>query len=549
MADVNVVEILIKARDQAKPDLVALQARLDALAHEVATARAEVNDAGAAAKLDALDAKLLALSKRVANPKIDMAGAVRAEAQIHAVEKALSDLNGKTADAEVKTSGLAGMLMRLGGAAGGAAGVLGGGSGGLSGVLGGISPLAAGAAAAVAALATGFGGILSGAVAASMGLASFGALAIPTLQKLMTNFSALQGAIINYGDASANLDTAIHRSAANWTAYQATIHGIEPDFRSAAGLLTNQNVLWQNLAPAMQANVIALSNNKTAMRLLLPDQKAALTALLAQADAWGNLTPAQQTGARSLQSLQGEFHKLVAAMAPLTFKVLNDGLKIANTLLPQLLPFAQAAGTAIDGLLKQFEKFAQSPGFQQWKDQMLKLSGPWITAIGDGIGKIAIAVGKFLIAVSNPQAIHEFTGLINTLAAALIGLGNLFHKTTALMISQGNNWASSFKKNVSDSKSGWASMSQASAQGANTQKSAWDLDSPGRCPGLGRPAQGVEHHRGRWHHRLQGRPRGDGERREALRQHGRPDHQRAQSASGPAVPHGPDGGPGPDQRP
>ncbi len=62
-------------------DLVNLQARLDELKRTVATARAEVTDAGAAAMLDRLDARLIALDNRVATGKIKMDGAVRAEAR------------------------------------------------------------------------------------------------------------------------------------------------------------------------------------------------------------------------------------------------------------------------------------------------------------------------------------------------------------------------------------------------------------------------------------------------------------------------------------
>src|SRR5579871_314711 len=89
----NYVEILVKARDEAKPDLADLQARLDALKATVAEARATADTADAAAKLDALEARLLRVDRIIANPKITVEGAVRAEAQIHAVEAALDRLN------------------------------------------------------------------------------------------------------------------------------------------------------------------------------------------------------------------------------------------------------------------------------------------------------------------------------------------------------------------------------------------------------------------------------------------------------------------------
>ena len=72
------------------------------------------------------------------------------------------------------------------------------------------------------------------------------------------------------------------------------------------------------------------------------------------------------------------------AFQPAAFKVFNDALKIANTLLPDLKPFADAAAKAIDGLLKGVDKFAGSTAFKDWLKQFEKLTGPSITAIGTG---------------------------------------------------------------------------------------------------------------------------------------------------------------------
>lgn len=103
MASSNYVEIFVRARDQATPELDDLKAKLDELKAKVATARATVDDEGAAAKLDALDAKLLTLSKRVANPRINMQGAVAAEAQIHGVESSLDQLGEKSDEVSART--------------------------------------------------------------------------------------------------------------------------------------------------------------------------------------------------------------------------------------------------------------------------------------------------------------------------------------------------------------------------------------------------------------------------------------------------------------
>jgi len=95
----NYVSIRIRSDDSAKPDLTELRERLKALAGQVATARAEVDDAAADAKLADLQAKLAAADKAVSRPKIDMAGAQRALAQVTAVDAALRRMDDDAAAA------------------------------------------------------------------------------------------------------------------------------------------------------------------------------------------------------------------------------------------------------------------------------------------------------------------------------------------------------------------------------------------------------------------------------------------------------------------
>ena len=94
----NYVALRIKALDGAKPDLDELKLKLDELKGRVAEARAEVSTAEADRQLTDLEAKLEAVSKKVASPKIDVAGASRANAQITAVEADLDGLDAKAAE-------------------------------------------------------------------------------------------------------------------------------------------------------------------------------------------------------------------------------------------------------------------------------------------------------------------------------------------------------------------------------------------------------------------------------------------------------------------
>jgi hypothetical protein len=143
------------------------------------------------------------------------------------------------------------------------------------------------------------------------------------------------------------------------------------------------------------------------------------TALKHMKDDWAGLDPGVQGAIKGVQGFVDLWHKLAKALEPDVLKLFNEGLRIANKLLPDLLPFAKAAAGALDGLLRNFGKFADSAGFKAFQAQMLKLSGPAITALGLGFGKIAIAVGKLLLAMAKPQGIAALNRLLGFTADAI----------------------------------------------------------------------------------------------------------------------------------
>jgi hypothetical protein len=99
----NYVEILVKSRDQAKPDMDDLKVKLNDLSGRVAEARILVEDEAAAAKLDDLQAKLLRLDRTTSRPKISMDQAVRAESSVHALEAAFAGVQAKAEAAAQQT--------------------------------------------------------------------------------------------------------------------------------------------------------------------------------------------------------------------------------------------------------------------------------------------------------------------------------------------------------------------------------------------------------------------------------------------------------------
>lgn len=130
-----------------------------------------------------------------------------------------------------------------------------------------------------------------------------------------------------------------------------------------------------------------------------------------------------------IKKLEAEFGKLSTAFQPQAFNVFNGALKVANSLLPTLAPMASAFATAIGGLLKQLNGFTQSTGFKQWIGQFTSLIGPAVTAIGHGIGEVAVAFGKLLTSFSGKDVGHAINiafgavaGVITVIRGAILGL-------------------------------------------------------------------------------------------------------------------------------
>jgi hypothetical protein len=141
------------------------------------------------------------------------------------------------------------------------------------------------------------------------------------------------------------------------------------------------------------------------------------------------LSPDEAGAVTGIRQLQAEFNKLSTAFQPAAFKVFNDGLKVANQLLPALAPFASAFAGALSGLTQQLGKFTASAGFTAWLKQFQSLVAPATTAIGDGIGKVANAFGKLLTTFSGADvarginiAFSAISGAISAIRVAIEGL-------------------------------------------------------------------------------------------------------------------------------
>jgi hypothetical protein len=294
----------------------------------------------------------------------------RAAAKVVVADAAIRRLADAEAEASRKAgaAGGGGIFSRLLGAAGSAFTPAGGG--------GGAGPLPGflSSPAAIAAIAAGLAALLpeivavgSGFAAAGTGAGAFALLAAPAFKKVETAYSGLNTAQQAYAAAQAKY--------------------IE--------------------APT-KANATALANARLQLDLTR--------------DSLAKLPRSEQDAVTGLQGLVAQFGKLSAAFAPQAFRIFADLLKIADNLLPVVTPFATAFAGALDGILKQAAKFTGSQGFRDWLAQFQKLTGPSLTAIGEGIGHLVTSFGKLLTIFSAKDVVNAINIAFSVLDGTLIVL-------------------------------------------------------------------------------------------------------------------------------
>jgi hypothetical protein len=355
----NYVEVKIKASDEAKPDLEALKFDLDAIGAKVETAKIEVDDKDAAAKLLSLNARLADLNRKVANPKIKVDGAARAAADILFVEHELDKLTSKEGDVTGKTGALSSVMSGLGSA--------------LSGVtssiplLGDAGPALVPILAAVTALVPEVVAVGSGFAAAGAGAAAFGLLAMPAIKQVEGAYTGLHAAQQKYQQALA-------------------LDKIDPTKGHATAV------------------------------------KAALDQLKLVQDALGKLPEGEQKAVEGLDKLMSSFGKMARAFEPQAFKIFADGLKVVNDLLPALTPMANAFVNALHPMMAQLDGFFRSTGFQQWLRQFTSLIGPATTAIGHGIAGVVSEFGKLLVVFSGKDVAHGINIAFDIIKGAIHGV-------------------------------------------------------------------------------------------------------------------------------
>jgi hypothetical protein len=329
----NYVEIKIKASDTAKPDLTSLKAQLDELGSKTESAKVSVDDKDAAAKLLDVNAKLARLGKTLASPRITVAGAARAEAEIARLNAQLDHLGGKSEGVTTLKS----RLMSLGRTAadvgtGGFSG-LGQDAGMASKAMAGFSLATGLLEAPMAGLIVGVGGLASGLVAAGAGLGAFGLVAKANFTTASTAATQVQTAQIAY-------NAAIKAGAKQSTAYVAEQKAI--------------GVAYAQLSPAQ----IALSKN--------------------------------------IGNAQNSWQSFVQSNTSGVSKIMSQGIGLMPKVFQSMQAFMGPTEQALHGLIGQLGKGLGSSGFKSFIDMLAKNSGPAITKIGDAIGHIVVGLGGII---------------------------------------------------------------------------------------------------------------------------------------------------------
>jgi|HubBroStandDraft_6_1064221.scaffolds.fasta_scaffold00315_38 hypothetical protein len=320
-------------------------------------------------------------------------------AKLHALAVDLEDLDTVSAGVARDLEGIVG-AGEGGGGGGGLLRILnffaGGGEGGEASVgalLGNVGALAAGllvVAPAIAGVVVELGGLVGAGLAAGAGIGALAALAVPSLEKIASSYTGISQA------------QAAYRAAVQLERTDPSKDNLEAEATAAAKL----KIAWEDVPPAVRPAL------------------------------------------RSLDELKTEYGQMVKAFEPDAFKIFNDGLKVADDLLPALEPLAKGAAGAVEGLLGQLDKAIRivpggverlghlfggvspgsgSGGFQEFITYLSKISPAVITTIGTDLGKLAGDFAKIMESFSKQDYINAVNIAFEALSFTLGGLTRMAH--------------------------------------------------------------------------------------------------------------------------
>jgi phage-related protein len=188
---------------------------------------------------------------------------------------------------------------------------------------------------------------------------------------------------------------------------------------------------------------------------VIPEIKKVETALTATGKAgkkaWAALTPGERQIGHGIDKLQDAFHKITKAVQPEVIRAFGTALNIIKQIMPALTPLAKAAGKALDGFLKDIDKWLKSPSGKKFIEWMEKEGPKAIATFGHALTDIVHAIGivmywwdrlgndviKFVKA-QIPLVVHAFDSIVHAIGNVIHAVDNVIHAIGNVVHAFGN---------------------------------------------------------------------------------------------------------------
>lgn len=138
--------------------------------------------------------------------------------------------------------------------------------------------------------------------------------------------------------------------------------------------------------------------------------------------AFDGLTAGQKEAAEETQQFEKAFKSFSNSFQSPVLKAYTEALQAAENIMKDMRPVISAAGTAIDGLLKQFDQFTAGNQFKQFMNWLAKETGPAIKSLGETFGNVMKGMMSLL---------EDFTPAIKPVENGLVSLSAGFAKWAA----------------------------------------------------------------------------------------------------------------------
>lgn len=258
-----------------------------------------------------------------------------------------------------------------------------------------VGPLVAGAAWP-------FAGTLAGLGPGAIGSAALFPMLRSAVQDLTQAYGTLSKQTDTYNAAAQQTATFLSTDSQALKGYNQFVQQLNPLQQGAIGLLSQQDVQWQNLTARQQAGIISLRNTNDVYKNLPQSMKTELNALLAEQKAWANLNPAQAAALQNYMQLHTAWDNLKSAAMPSVFSMIATFESAAVHALQPLLPLIQAAAAGWQSLGQKLDAAFTSPGYQNFVNIITQHTASSIQSWGTAVGNLATGFGHlFEIAVQS----------------------------------------------------------------------------------------------------------------------------------------------------